>query len=70
VFEANLVGDGMRVFRPSLLGPLVAVVAPLAAGERVEIVAAAALSAWPPTLRESVAYLLSVLAVLLRRAAS
>ncbi len=46
------------------------VTAPLEAGERVVMGAAAAFSAWPPALRESVAYLLSVLAVLLRHAAS
>ncbi len=38
--------------------------------ERVSMGAAAALSAWPPALRELVAYLLSMLAVLLRRSAS
>ena len=51
-------------------GPLRGFVAPLAAGERVVMGAAAAFSAWPPALLESVAYLLSVPAVLLRRAAS
>ena len=52
------------------LGPLPDAGAPLEAGERVIMGAAAAFSAWPPALRESVAYLLSVLAVLLRHAAS
>ena len=51
-------------------GPLQMFVAPLEAGERVPMGAAAAFSAGPPTLLESVAYLLSVPAVLSRRAAS
>ena len=51
-------------------GPLQVYVAPLEAIELVVMGAAAALSAWPPALRESMAYLMSVLAVHLRHAAS
>ena len=64
----------LRLCRPvptrRRLGPLLGVIAPLVAGERVSIGAAAALSAWPPALLELVAYLLSVLAVHFRHAAS
>ena len=59
VFAAELVGDDLQVFGSGCLGPLPAVVAPLEAGERVVMGAAAAFSAWPPALRESVAYLSS-----------
>ena len=52
------------------LGPLCGFDAPLAAGELGFMGAAAAFSAWPPALRESMAYLMSVLAVHLRHAAS
>ena len=51
-------------------GPLRVLVAPLEAGEFVSMGAAAKLSAWPPALRESVAYLSLVLAVHFRHAAS
>jgi hypothetical protein len=52
VFAAESVGVGRRLFGSTCLGPLIAVVAPLAAGERVSVGAAAAFSAWPPALRE------------------
>ena len=46
--------------RHTRLGPLRVVVAPLAAGGRVSMGAAAVSRAWPPALLESVAYLSSV----------
>ena len=52
VSTADSVGGGRRVFGSRCLGSLFAVVAPLVAGERVSVGAAAALSAWPPALRE------------------
>ncbi len=59
-----------RASKRRRLGPLFGFDAPLEAGKVVDMGAAAAFSAWPPALHESVAYLLSVLAVLLRHAAS
>ena len=50
-------GAAKRCVGVRRLGPLRVFVAPLAAGERVDMGAAAAFSAWPPTLRELVAYL-------------
>ena len=57
VSTVDSVGGGRRVFGLRYLGPLFAVVAPLVAGERVPVGAAAAFSAWPSALRELVAYL-------------
>jgi len=72
--QPNRLNGRLRLCRwvstPRCLGPLRAVLAPLEAGERVSMGAAAAFSAWPPALRELVAYLSSVLACLFRQAAS
>jgi len=69
LFNAARVRKGRQPSRHRR-GPLHVFAAPLAAGELGVMGAAAASRAWPPALRELVAYLSSMLAVLLRHVAS